>query len=100
MNTFMYSHPLTPKQLTIVRDEIGYTVVGPINKALACGDDGKRKLIPPNLHLPYHPPELIAETPERLGCHDGMERHCAACCRPILAFAPVLVVAPLVTDEY
>ncbi|PSR81133.1 hypothetical protein PHLCEN_2v6468 [Hermanssonia centrifuga] len=40
MNTLMYEHPLTDVHLRIVRDTIGYTVVGPIGKTLACGDVG------------------------------------------------------------
>jgi len=41
MNTAMYLHPLTAKQLRIVTDEIGYKVVGPQpGKNLACGDVG------------------------------------------------------------
>lgn len=45
MNTLMYEHPLTNEHLRVVRDVIGYNVVGPIGKALACGDVGT-----------YHPP--------------------------------------------
>jgi phosphopantothenoylcysteine decarboxylase len=42
MNTAMYLHPLTAKQLRIVTDEIGYKVVGPQpGKNLACGDVGE-----------------------------------------------------------
>lgn len=41
MNTHMYEHPLTAQHLAIIKDTIGYTVVGPIGKALACGDIGK-----------------------------------------------------------
>ncbi|KAL4259576.1 Flavin prenyltransferase-like protein [Pleurotus pulmonarius] len=40
MNTLMYEHPLTSEHLRIVREVIGYNVVGPIGKALACGDIG------------------------------------------------------------
>ncbi|KAF8734765.1 Flavoprotein, partial [Rhizoctonia solani] len=40
MNTHMYEHPLTTRHLNIVSDVIGYTVIGPIGKALACGDIG------------------------------------------------------------
>ncbi|GAA6006198.1 hypothetical protein JCM10207_000559 [Rhodosporidiobolus poonsookiae] len=40
MNTHMYAHPLTAKQLTMVKDELGYKVYGPIGKKLACGDIG------------------------------------------------------------
>lgn len=42
MNTHMYLHPLTAKQLKIVTEEIGYKVVGPQEgKKLACGDVGQ-----------------------------------------------------------
>ncbi|KZV81115.1 flavo protein [Exidia glandulosa HHB12029] len=40
MNTFMYEHPLTEEHLRVVRETLRYTVVGPIGKALACGDVG------------------------------------------------------------
>ncbi|KAI0036582.1 flavoprotein [Vararia minispora EC-137] len=40
MNTLMYDHPLTARHLQVIRDIIGYTVVGPISKGLACGDVG------------------------------------------------------------
>ncbi|OCH85768.1 flavo protein [Obba rivulosa] len=40
MNTLMYMHPLTAEHLRIVREVIGYTIIGPIGKALACGDVG------------------------------------------------------------
>lgn len=40
MNTHMYAHPLTAKQLAVVQDELGYKVHGPVGKKLACGDIG------------------------------------------------------------
>jgi len=40
MNTLMYEHPLTDRHLCVIRDVIGYNIVGPIGKALACGDIG------------------------------------------------------------
>ncbi|OAV91455.1 hypothetical protein, variant 1 [Puccinia triticina 1-1 BBBD Race 1] len=40
MNTLMYEHPLTRKQIKIVAEEIGIEVNGPISKTLACGDKG------------------------------------------------------------
>lgn len=43
MNTHMYSHPLTSKQLKSVTEELGYEVHGPIAKTLACGDTGERR---------------------------------------------------------
>ena len=39
MNTFMWSHPFTQPQLDTLK-EIGYNVVGPVGKKLACGDVG------------------------------------------------------------
>lgn len=43
MNTLMWQHPLTEKHLKVVKEEIGYEVVGPIEKGLACGDTGARR---------------------------------------------------------
>ncbi|KAF7976931.1 hypothetical protein HWV62_5344 [Athelia sp. TMB] len=40
MNTHMYEHPLTQQHVRTIREVIGYNVVGPIGKALACGDIG------------------------------------------------------------
>ncbi|KAA1116201.1 hypothetical protein PGT21_004579 [Puccinia graminis f. sp. tritici] len=40
MNTLMYDHPLTRKQIKTVVEEIGIEVNGPISKTLACGDIG------------------------------------------------------------
>ncbi|KAG8987066.1 hypothetical protein FRB93_004958 [Tulasnella sp. JGI-2019a] len=40
MNTMMYEHPLTAVHLRTIKEVIGYTVVGPIGKGLACGDVG------------------------------------------------------------
>jgi phosphopantothenoylcysteine synthetase/decarboxylase len=45
MNTLMYEHPLTAEHLRIVRDVVGYHVVGPIGKNLACGDVGQYHLV-------------------------------------------------------
>lgn len=42
MNTQMYIHPLTESHLNVVSETLGYTVVGPIGKGLACGDTGKK----------------------------------------------------------
>lgn len=41
MNTHMFSHPLTAKQLKMVQEDLGYEVHGPIGKTLACGDVGE-----------------------------------------------------------
>lgn len=43
MNTFMYDHPLTQPQLRVLTDVLKYYVVGPVGKALACGDIGKQR---------------------------------------------------------
>lgn len=45
MNTLMYMHPLTAKQLDIVTRELGYSVQGPIEKKLACGDMGAGAMV-------------------------------------------------------
>lgn len=39
MNTHMWDHPFTEKQLDVLKS-INYQVVGPIGKLLACGDIG------------------------------------------------------------
>lgn len=41
MNTQMYLHPLTASHLSVASETLGYTVVGPIGKGLACGDTGE-----------------------------------------------------------
>ncbi|PWN40876.1 hypothetical protein IE81DRAFT_325135 [Ceraceosorus guamensis] len=41
MNTLMYMHPLTAHQLALASTTLGYEVVGPISKMLACGDLGQ-----------------------------------------------------------
>jgi len=40
MNTLMFEHPLTMRHISIIKDVIKYSVVGPVNKTLACGDVG------------------------------------------------------------
>lgn len=45
MNTLMYMHPLTAKQIDIVTRELGYSVQGPIEKKLACGDMGAGAMV-------------------------------------------------------
>jgi phosphopantothenoylcysteine decarboxylase len=40
MNTLMYEHPLTKEHVRTIVEVIGYHVVGPISKSLACGDVG------------------------------------------------------------
>ncbi|KAF8575050.1 flavoprotein, partial [Ramaria rubella] len=40
MKTQMYLHPLTAVHLSVLSDTLGYTVMGPIGKGLACGDTG------------------------------------------------------------
>lgn len=37
----MYEHPLTSEHIRVVKDVVGYNVVGPVGKALACGDVGE-----------------------------------------------------------
>lgn len=40
MNTFMFKHPITKKQLDILTNEFGFTIVECIEKLLMCGDIG------------------------------------------------------------
>jgi len=40
MNTLMYEHPLTAVHIKAIREVIGYEVIGPVGKGLACGDVG------------------------------------------------------------
>jgi phosphopantothenoylcysteine decarboxylase len=40
MNTCMYEHPLTNRQLSLLVDEFGFQIVQPIHKTLMCGDVG------------------------------------------------------------
>lgn len=73
MNTLMYEHPLTERHLKTIKDIIGYSVVGPIGKKLACGDVGK----PPKAGLPCH--TLTARC--RARGNDRMAGHRADCRR-------------------
>ena len=74
MNTLMYSHPLTSEHLRVVKEVIRYNVVGPIGKALACGDVGKdNSLVHRNTNKPAR----------RTWRDDGVERHCANRRRPV-----------------
>lgn len=41
MNTHMWEHPFTRKHLDVLERELGYAVVDPVSKLLACGDQGK-----------------------------------------------------------
>lgn len=47
MNTLMFEHPLTAEHIRTVRDNVRYNVVGPIGKALACGDIGEFTFLKP-----------------------------------------------------
>ncbi|KAJ1550223.1 putative phosphopantothenoylcysteine decarboxylase, partial [Cladochytrium tenue] len=40
MNTHMWIHPMTAMHLKVLRDTLGYTVIPPIAKKLACNDVG------------------------------------------------------------
>jgi phosphopantothenoylcysteine decarboxylase len=40
MNTLMWNHPFTSKQLDILRNDLKVQVIDPISKLLACGDQG------------------------------------------------------------
>ncbi|KAI8873522.1 putative phosphopantothenoylcysteine decarboxylase [Ramicandelaber brevisporus] len=47
MNTFMWDHPHTAKQLEMLEKELGYVRVGPIVKTLMCGDTGNGAMSTP-----------------------------------------------------
>ncbi|KAI8813558.1 Phosphopantothenoylcysteine decarboxylase [Cladochytrium replicatum] len=40
MNTFMWTHPFTERHLDTLKGFLGYSVINPISKKLACGDTG------------------------------------------------------------
>ncbi|SPO32151.1 related to Phosphopantothenoylcysteine decarboxylase [Ustilago trichophora] len=40
MNTAMWMHPLTERHVGFVKEALGYKVLGPVQKKLACGDTG------------------------------------------------------------
>lgn len=73
MNTLMYNHPLTNEHLRIVKEVIGYHVVGPIGKTLACGDVGEEKSL---VH------QSVTEPASRPWCNDGVERYRPDCRGP------------------
>ena len=52
MNTEMYNHPLTGKQLNQLR-EWKVRVIEPVEKVLACGDVGKGALPPVDSVVEY-----------------------------------------------
>src|SRR5260370_16505452 len=68
MNTLMYEHPLTAVHLKTIQEVIGYEVIGPIGKGLACGDIGtlihSRRILLLTVYL------------SRSGSNDGMEGYC------------------------
>lgn len=74
MNTLMYNHPLTNEHLRVLKEVIGYHVIGPIGKTLACGDVGMDNLLVNR---------NVAKPARRSWCDDRVERCCADCCGPI-----------------
>ncbi|KAH6584223.1 hypothetical protein BASA61_007581 [Batrachochytrium salamandrivorans] len=40
MNTHMWTHPMTAKHISVLRNDLGYTIIDPVSKTLACGDVG------------------------------------------------------------
>ncbi|KAJ2514768.1 hypothetical protein H4217_005570 [Coemansia sp. RSA 1939] len=64
MNPMMWEHPMTDAQIAVLRDRLGFQIVSPVAKALACGDVGMGAMAEP---------EVIAKAViDRL----------AECCRP------------------
>lgn len=41
MNTHMWDHPFTALHLRVLRETLGYSIVDPACKLLACGDTGQ-----------------------------------------------------------
>lgn len=41
MNTSMWDHPLTSKQVDILNNTLNWIMIEPISKKLMCGDIGK-----------------------------------------------------------
>ncbi|KAJ1920400.1 hypothetical protein H4219_001376 [Mycoemilia scoparia] len=62
MNTHMWNHPHTSIQIATLKDQLGFVVVDPISKTLACGDTGIGAMAEP---------ELIAKTILSLLCENG-----------------------------
>jgi phosphopantothenoylcysteine decarboxylase len=48
MNTFMYEHKLTRRQLNVLVDDLGYVEVKAIEKLLICGDFGSGAMAKPD----------------------------------------------------
>jgi phosphopantothenoylcysteine decarboxylase len=40
MNTSMWYHPLTARHMDVIKDILGFIIIDPISKKLACGDTG------------------------------------------------------------
>lgn len=40
MNTYMFKHPITNKQIRVLTEEFGYTMIDCVEKLLMCGDVG------------------------------------------------------------
>ena len=84
MNTLMYEYPLTNEHLRVVKEVIGYTVVGPIGKTLACGDVGE-SLICLNSY------ECLSCVRCRSWSNDRMARYRDDCREPVQPAAQVTV---------
>ena len=63
MNTEMYNHPLTGKQLNQLR-EWKVCVIEPVEKVLACGDVGKGALPPVDSVVEYILSSLRSQSDE------------------------------------
>ncbi|KAJ2655444.1 hypothetical protein IWW48_005531 [Coemansia sp. RSA 1200] len=49
MNPMMWEHPMTDAQIAVLRDQLGFQIVSPIAKALACGDVGMGAMAEPEV---------------------------------------------------
>ncbi len=61
MNTCMYKHPITSKQLEVVTKELGFRLVEPVEKVLACGDKGVGAMAEP-VHIANFVYDLVCSS--------------------------------------
>ncbi|RUS16904.1 LOW QUALITY PROTEIN: flavo protein [Endogone sp. FLAS-F59071] len=61
MNTNMWEHPFTAKHLSVLTEALGFRIVAPIQKLLACGDLGIGAMAEPETIVKYMR-QVLAET--------------------------------------
>ncbi|RUS27197.1 flavo protein [Jimgerdemannia flammicorona] len=74
MNTNMWDHPFTAMHLGVLKDKLGFRIVAPITKLLACGDLGIGAMAEPETIVAYAR-QVLEETKEvreaRIASVDG-----------------------------